>query len=777
MSIYQQYKADTDSVATWLANTAKAHGYEAEASHGGASADAAKKKKKKKGNGNGEVRRWFSQKLADSGAKRHHRSDATHAHFFEALEKVRGYLKPIMEAGLFKPDDLDKKTDVKTNHPAKGMFDVLNVYTPSEEFLNAPDITPTPATEPETQYTVEEEVTWEDAFFAFAALLRDYGYLGQEIHSLWKKYASGELDLAAVALATNTAFEFAHSMEADIKKLMDEFGGTAIFAHQCFDAACQAMGNDKDMKGPDTMYNLAAYDMGKILTINSMGLFDSYVKHNHDVIMPGTYNGAFGWYNERLSSGGRNNTERWNQDKSALMEVFSSMHFLTTKPGQGDVEDELVRGMGAALRETKNYPRLWISWALQMYLDIVQGLGESVGRGYEQFKKESLKIQKALVDLPKTTERKQVLQVATRWNHDPIFDMSQANAEMGLAAHDSEESSEFHFLRRNPIHCGLLIHHMRSMLHANGVKTAAPSGGLMTTTQLYQALRQEGRIPEGQAWEDLEELWGYQGNPCFFIGNPPTDLEGYYKNYYLCLHKGSAPNMKFDGWVSLSLDSRIRVDNAREPWTIAIVGELLTKGRKKAMMDGKGHIQENLKQKAKEANLEAVPTSPSCLIEQLAQVVNSEIPRISFDYFTMHNIAWSFLTDLKRAFTAEVGPKFLNYIPSEDQLPFVVGYVFSTAAGHGSTDVRERGVGNDRFLNVATEVMDEFLHEGKGKIIKEARETEVEPEDVEDVDVDDSELWGPRKFKMEQFRRDGHLGARANNADVAELMRLLQMMG
>ncbi|KAF5704324.1 hypothetical protein FMUND_12604 [Fusarium mundagurra] len=476
------------------------------------------------------------------------------------------------------------------------------------------------------------------------------------------------------------------------------------------------------------------------------------------------------------------------------MEVFSGFHFLTTQPGHGDVEDELVRGMGAALRETKKHPRLWISWALQMYLDIVQGLGESVWRGYEQFRQESLKIQKALVDLPKTPERRQVLQAATRWNHDPIFETGQANAELGWAPHDSEESAEFHFLRRNPIHCGLLIHHMRSALHYYGVKTAAPSGGLMTTTQLYQALRQEGRIPQGQAWEDLEEFWGYQGNPCFFIGNPPTDLEGYYKNYCLCLgtsltnwapnrrsskpteHKANAPNMKFDGWVSLSLDNRIRVDNAREPWTIATVEELLTEGRKRAMMDGKGHIQGDLKQKAKEANLEAVPTSPSGLIEQLAQVVNSEVPRISFNYFTMHNIAWSLLTDLKRALTAEVGPEFLNYVPSEDQLPFVVGYVFSTASGHGS-DVRKRGVGSDRFLNVATEVMGEFLNEGKGKIIKEARETKVEPEDVEDVDVDGSELWGPRKFKKEQMDRDGHLGAMANNADVAELMRLLQMMG
>ncbi|RBQ65615.1 hypothetical protein FVER14953_06010 [Fusarium verticillioides] len=174
------------------------------------------------------------------------------------------------------------------------------------------------------------------------------------------------------------------------------------------------------------------------------------------------------------------------------------------------------------------------------------------------------------------------------------------------------------------------------------------------------------------------------------------DLEGYYKNYCLCLgtsltnwapnrrsskpteHKGNASNMKFDGWVSLQLDNRVRVDNAREPWTIASVGELLTGGRKKAMMDGKGHIQGDLKQKAKEANL--------------AQVINSEVPRITFNYFTMHNIAWFLLTDLKRASTAEVGPEFLNYIPSEDQLPFVVGYVFSTTSGHGS-DVRKPGVG------------------------------------------------------------------------------------
>ncbi|KAL5596176.1 hypothetical protein FOVSG1_009865 [Fusarium oxysporum f. sp. vasinfectum] len=674
----------------YMTNTAKAHGHDADGAVGAAALDTLKKRKKSKGNGKGKGPSRAKNKKTQEKQGPSTKKYVIRVRDFEAMAKHVAETNAVavphrtavaLERGICVRRSFSQKLTESASTPF------------SEEFLNAPNITATPT--PETQYTVEEEVTWEDAFFAFTTLLRDYDYLSQEIHSLWEKYANGELDLATVALATNTAFEFAHSMEMDIKKVMDKFGGTTVFAQLCFNAACEGLGIDKERNSPGAMYNLAAYDVAKVLTLNSMGLFKSLVDHNRDAVISGSYNGAFGCYEERLGAGGGYNTERRNRDKTALSEIFPGFHFLNTTPGQGDVEDELVRGMGAALKEKKEN----------------LCLGESVGRGYEQFKQESLKIQKALVDLPKTAERRQVLQVATRWNHDPIYETNQSMMEFGAMAH-SDDNAASPFLRRNPIYCGLLIHHMRSMLHVNGVKAAAPS--------------------RGQAWEGLEEFWGYQGNQCFFVGNPSKDLEGYYKNYCLCLgtslthrapnrrsakpteHKGNAPNMKFDGWVSLSLDNRICVDNPREPWTIATVGELLTECRKKAIMDGKGHIQEGLKQKAKEANLEAVPKSPSGLIEQLAQVVNSEIPRISFDFFTMHNIAWSLLTDLKRDLTAGVGPEFLTYVPSEDQLPFVVGYVSSTAAGHGSSDVRERSVGNDRFLNVATEAMDEFLYEGKG---------------------------------------------------------------
>ncbi|KAF5561061.1 hypothetical protein FPHYL_6356 [Fusarium phyllophilum] len=520
MSIYQQYKADTDSVATWLANTAKAHGYEAEASLGGAAADAAKKKKKKKGNGKGKgpsraknkkpkeqqdpttkkyvirVRDFeaMAKHVADTNAIEvpHRTAVALERGIWEVLEKVRDYLKPIMEAGLFKPDGLDKNTDDKTDKLAKGMFDVLNVYTPSEEFLNAPDITPAPASEP--QYTVEEEVTWEDALVAFLSLLRDYDILSKEIRSLWDKYAVGQLDLAAVSIATNTAFEFANSMEKEIKDVMDKFGGTPAFSASVLERYLLKAGRT-----------------------------------------PTSYKGGLGWYDEKLGGGGTTNREKRDQDRAALLNVLPGLHMLSTKPGQGEVEDELIRGIGACFKDKSQHPPFWMSWALQIYLDILQGLGENVGRGYEDMKQASLKIQKALLQVDHTPVRTRVLSTVTRWNKDPIFMANQDLAMSTNTSNSSNKTPEFQFLRRNPLHCGILLHHMRCTLHGCGVQTAAYSGGLMCTTQLYHALRQEGRVPKGQAWEDLEEFWGYQGNPCFFVGDPPKDREGYFRNYCLCI--------------------------------------------------------------------------------------------------------------------------------------------------------------------------------------------------------------------------------------------------
>jgi hypothetical protein len=141
-----------------------------------------------------------------------------------------------MEAGLFKPKDTPKTA--KDGQPVGNMFDVLNVYTPSEAFLNAPDITP----EPTVQYTVEQETTWEDAAFAFIALLRDLENLAQEINSLWTRWGTGELDLAAAAVAPNAAFELAQNMENEVADVLGPFGGSAMLVNGLFQSVCETLG-------------------------------------------------------------------------------------------------------------------------------------------------------------------------------------------------------------------------------------------------------------------------------------------------------------------------------------------------------------------------------------------------------------------------------------------------------------------------------------------------------------------------------------------------------
>jgi len=669
-----------------------------------------------------------------------------------------------MEVCLFKPKDTPKKD--KTRKPLSNMFDCLNVYTPSETFLNAPDITP----EPSVQYAIEQEPTLEDATFELLTLLGDLENIKDEISELWKKYAAGKIDLAAAVVATNTAFELAQSLENEVKGLLDKFDGSFLLMNSLFQSACEIMGIDWAQKARNEAFNIRGYSLAKDMHINTMSLLNSYVDQSREVCIINIYNGTLGRYDEELGAKGKTNSEKWAQDRGAMMALLPDLQFLGSRGGRGNVEDKLVRATGELFANPTKKVGFWFAWALNVWLDILQDFGSNCVQAYEELKQESLKIQKALLSLPDTPQRTHVLETVTRWNRDPTHIARTDLIETGTVSSDGLPP-EFTFLRRHPIFCGLLLHY-RCQLHEKGVELAAPSGGLMCTTQLYQALRNENRLPD-KKWDDLETFWEYQGDPCFFVGEPPKDREGYYKNFTLskgvsvsnwapnrrsgkpAMQKNNMRNMKFDGWVSLKVDRRLHIADKREPWTEAYVTELLTDGRTKEMQDGKGKTYANVKGKEKEVRFtvsydgiltnviqhEPLPSTPEEIIRHLAQVIDKQVPRIAFNYFNMHYISWDFLASLKDAFTKAIGPEFLNAVPDEDRLPLVVGYVFSTAAGHSSEDVRIRGAGNDSLINIATEIVNDFLDSGMGSWITKVSQQDVNPEEVEGLDIDGSKNW------------------------------------
>lgn len=89
------------------------------------------------------------------------------------------------------------------------------------------------------------------------------------------------------------------------------------------------------------------------------------------------------------------------------------------------------------------------------------------------------------------------------------------------------------------------------------------------------------------------------------------------------------------------------------------------------------------------------------LISALAQALEAEIPALMPDYLLGHRIAWTLLRDVKTAVEPDM-PEWLGpeYIKTEYQLPFVVGYIMRSLSG----DSRHNFVATRALLNKAAKV-------------------------------------------------------------------------
>lgn len=669
------------------------------------------------------------------------------------------------------------------------------MYTPSEEFLNAPAAA-VPKPTPDVKYTVEEDDTLGDALFALISLLDDFTRLREEVRSLWKRHLEGSLDLAAAAVATNTAFELARSMEDEVKPLLDKHGGVDELITVYFTGICEACGVDAEIRGGQgELYNLAAYDLAKACFANGIRMLRSYAVSNAGDNIISKYNGKSGWYDETLAGSASTNRGKWDQDFTAFNGVITELQFLSSNMGQGArIEDELIRDVGALMNSTEQGGQpdmiLWLSFAMQTYIEVLQSFGKNCGDAYEQMQQECRRIKKTMLQVPRTSkDRDSVLNSVTKWDKDPIWHYRHKMIRLG--AMPRPNPPQFQFLRRNPIHCGLLLHEIRTNFHISGVRYAAHSGGLMVTTQLYQALHNKKLLPEDVVWEDLDEFWKRQGNSAFFVGDPPTDREGYFRNYCLSIGMSAsnwAPtkrqgkvnvntanrrNLKFNGWVSLTMKNRLVPAGERPPLSADMIEGILLDGRRHEIMDGKGHVRPELKEKTEEDKVslqtqgskivsnsrfqvDFINLSPAGLIEKLALDVHDDVPKITFDPFTLHNTAWDLLTKLKAEFAKIMGPEFLKYVPREELLPYVAGYVFSTAAGRQDIETKTESV--DILINAAGRFVEGFLAKGKGRVVKEGSKATVKPQEVSNIQFNATEPWGLDQLMSELQREAGRLG-------------------
>ena len=282
-STYLQYKEDTNAVASWLATTAQARGFEVKFLNndsnskkndqqtlqqstgrlkGKARKEARQAEKNANSSGNATTTNTKTNTIAikdfvrlaeqliqckkppvrvpisfvgaidraiairQSHGERISRNckeaDEGHTFFITILKRVRDILSPQMPPT---PASCQESRPGPKGESSK-RFNGLEVEEPSEEFLRAPStVSKWPDPQASLRYEAER-AGLDEALFAVFLILEDYDKSYTLVCESWQGYREGTLDLVSVSLMTNTAIDLARRLEDDAKALFDKYGGS-----------------------------------------------------------------------------------------------------------------------------------------------------------------------------------------------------------------------------------------------------------------------------------------------------------------------------------------------------------------------------------------------------------------------------------------------------------------------------------------------------------------------------------------------------------------------
>lgn len=494
-----------------------------------------------------DARKKFSAvlRLRSSDPTMETASDRTHAYFVGVLESVRQTLAPLMSA--FDMQDLKTAAnDIHTEQSTSNanLFATLEVYEPSEDFLNAPDITPS-RTEP--TFTMEAPDPVDEALFALTSLLHDINLLRAEIQRLWTTVKDDVSQLRAVATATNAAVELVRGMEEVMTPLFDSNGGVEKLYETIFRIACSAKGLDPTPQpGGTEKYNLACYEVAGDYLYNAYtvlgdfrGLVDEYHPNQGSLYM-----GGHGWYDEDVIP--VTEAERFKQDKAALFEMLFNGMFLNSlryaRAGQLlAVDDELRRGIRLLQKERRS--PMWLCFAAQVHLDILNVLkSDGLGECQDYFLSSLKLIDDLTPPFYEFVDPNPVLEEAIQRVHfitegwrqeDDIVNIVVKAQIRGLTLDPTKQNR---FRIYNPLYCGLHLNVATVQFHETANKYACDTTAMLSTVQLLHCMEQEGVLDRDRKHTILEEIQLYQPVSAFFVGDPPRDAEGYYKNF--CISRG-----------------------------------------------------------------------------------------------------------------------------------------------------------------------------------------------------------------------------------------------
>ena len=307
--------------------------------------------------------------------------------------------------------------------------------------------------------------------------------------------------------------------------------------------------------------------------------------------------------------------------------------------------------------------------------------------------------------------------------------------------------------------------------HELGIDFANAWGSIMYASHLYNATRQEKLL--SKPWKDMELLIALQSTERLFVGDIPKDLEAYFKRFLLSMgcsstvfasnRRRNAPIASARGPRGLSelctagtlFKERYCSNGHSVTWTTESMRPII-----EAKMEDDSDSEDAVMKKSPRVKTaisgslirrpkrmsKTIPTID--FLRDLAHALHAETLELSVDYLRLHRFCWMLLRNVNEMCKPQLLEKIgAGYLEKENQLPFVVGYIFMVATQtNGVANLllpRRPGVQvSSRLLGQAAGALKNMIDSGVGEIeikflAQRSGIAEIDFGELDNVDVRD----------------------------------------
>jgi len=563
--------------------------------------------------------------------------DLRHDHFIRVLQQVQATLRPILpELDLSAGMNAAKS---QTDSEKRNMFEKLSVDEPSD---------PTDYSEKLREPMMQEILKFNAApssreeELAAAMLFLDAHRLREVVQRVWHLYHESKLDLMAASLTTNSAIDFMRSIQIDFDDMF--LGRVDLNKKPCYACAFIA-----DQHPTAVVFYAPCMHSARCIFAQFK---EAYLDDTSNFV-PTVGHQNLGHYDE-LDSGNKRSLplQHLFRDLKLAMGVIPELCVLIQTSSAVSAEDELLRGLRQVVTERKEI--FWVTFAIQLFLDLRNVLREDVGMGFEQLLQGGRHITRSIkhvLSLHKTHRfmlgsyeppLRQLVELIELWTESDFVGARRRDISVDPTA--SAHIEYCHLLKRNPLWCGLLLYSFRMISYDISIVLANSTFSIQATAHLYNYLRQAGLLQ--QEWIDMEYVMAVHKSNEIFVGDRPctaTDCSKQVLLAYGVSASAFARNKRPTNRVAGS-PKKAKVMRQRVPFAGIFRSRFCDNDRRTSFepRDLEDVIQDVWARKGMTNNSKGMCTS----LAYMAVALHEEAEELCFDYLLLHKTCWTILSRL-----------------------------------------------------------------------------------------------------------------------------------